>query len=151
MRAILDSNVLARALYSVGGPAEEAVRRLTARPHTLVVSAFLLAELRRVLRYPRLQSLHGFDDEKIDRVVAALQAAAVYVAVREEDIVPVVPHDPDDDNLVAAAVASRADLICTRNRHLFHPAVVAYCRARSIEIMDDEEILARLRHMEARP
>ena len=29
MRATLDSNVLARAVYSVGGPAEEIVRRLS--------------------------------------------------------------------------------------------------------------------------
>jgi len=50
MRAVLDSNVLARAMYGVGGPAEESVRRLTAPPHVLIVSEFLLRELRRVLR-----------------------------------------------------------------------------------------------------
>ena len=49
MRAVLDSNVLARAVYSVGGPAEELARRLVVSPHELIVSEFLLAELRRVL------------------------------------------------------------------------------------------------------
>ena len=145
MRAVLDSNVLARALYSVGGPAEEAVRRLTAPPHVLVVSSFLLEELRRVLRYPRLQRVHGLGEQAIERAVAALQIAASYVEVREEDVIRVVPHDPDDDHLVAAAVAAPADVICTRNKHLYHEAVVGYCRQHAIDIMDDVQVLARLR------
>ena len=65
MRAVLDFNVLARAVYSVGGPAEEVALRLTVPPHVLIVSDFLLMELRRVLRYPRLRRVHGFDDQKI--------------------------------------------------------------------------------------
>lgn len=145
MRAIIDSNVLARAVYSVGGPAEEAVRRLTVPPNVLVVCSFLLAELRRVLRYPRLQALHGFDDQKIERAVAAIETAAAYVEIAEENVVRVVPHDPDDDYLVAAAVAAKADAICTRNKHLYHEAVVTYCRQHAVEIMDDVGLLARLR------
>jgi putative PIN family toxin of toxin-antitoxin system len=148
MRVLLDSNVLARAVYSVGGPADECVRRLTNPPHVLVVSQFLLDELCRVLRYPRLQRVHGFDDRKIERVVAALESAAARVETREEDLVPIVPHDPDDDPIVAAAIAGGADILCTRNRHLYHAAVVAHCRRHAVEIMDDIELLARLRKME---
>ena len=149
MRAVLDSNVLARALYSLGGPAEEVVRRLTAPPHVLIVSEFLLTELCRVLRYPRLQSLHQFDHQKIERVVAVLAATADEIEIREEDVVRVVPDDPDDDQVVAAAVAAGADVLCSRNRHLYHEAVVAYCRQYAIEIMDDIELLRRLREMES--
>jgi uncharacterized protein len=150
MRALLDSNVLARALYSVGGPAEEAVRRLAAPPHVLIVSSFLLTELRRVLRYPRLQLLHGLDDQKIDRAVTALETAATLVDVPSGEVVQVVPHDPDDDHIVAAAVVGRAEVICTRNNHLYHEAVVAYCRQHAIEILGDVELLARLRASESR-
>jgi hypothetical protein len=45
-------------------------------------------------------------------------------------------------------VAAGADVICTRNRHLFHEAVVAYCRQYAIEIMDDIDLLAVLRKAE---
>lgn len=149
MRAVLDSNVLARAVYSVGGPAEEVVQRLTAPPHTLIVSSFLLEELRRVLGYPRLRRVHGFDDERIDRAVAALESAAERIETREEDVIRVVPADPDDDWIVAAAVSVAADVLCTRNKHLYHEAVVAYCREHAIEIMDDVELLGRLRETES--
>jgi hypothetical protein len=57
----------------------------------------------------------------------------------------VVPYDPDDDNVVGAAVAARVDVICTRNKHLHHEAVIAYCRQYAIEVMDDLDLLARLR------
>jgi hypothetical protein len=37
MWALLDSNVLARAVYSVGGPAEEVVKRLAISPHVVIL------------------------------------------------------------------------------------------------------------------
>ena len=83
MRAVLDSNVL-----------------------------FLLMELRRVRRYPRLQRVHGLDDEKIERAVLALESAAATIQVRAEDVVRVVPDDPDDDHVVAAALVAGADVLC---------------------------------------
>jgi putative PIN family toxin of toxin-antitoxin system len=147
MRAVLDSNVLARAVYSAGGPAEEVVRRLTAPPHVLILSEFLLQELRRVLRYPRLRRAHGLDDQEIERAVTVLESAAARVEMREEDVIRVVPHDPDDDRVVACAVAAGADVLCTRNRHLYHEAVVSRCRQDGIEVMDDVELLVRLRKM----
>ena len=59
MRIVLDTNVLARAAYSFAGPAAEVMGRLREPGHTLIASEFLLCEIDRVLRYPRLQRYHG--------------------------------------------------------------------------------------------
>ncbi len=60
-----------------------------------------------------------------------------------------MPDDPDDDHIVAAAVAGKVNVICTRNKHLYHEAVLAYCSERSIEVLDDISLLTRLRENEA--
>jgi len=43
-----------------------------------------------------------------------------------------------------------ADVLCTRNKHLYDEAVVAYCREHAVEIRDDVERLRRLREGESR-
>ena len=149
MRVIVDSNLLARATYSESGPAAEVVRKLTGQPHVLIVSPFLLSELRRVLGYPRLQRLHGFDQHQIDRVVTALAALATSVEPHEQRDARDVPDDPDDDHIIAAAVVGSVDVICTRNKHLYHEAVIAYCKERTSEVVDDVSLLRRLRENEA--
>ena len=56
----------------------------------------------------------------------------------------VVPKDPDDDPIIATAVAGQAEIICTRDRHFWHPDVQQYCAAHGIRIMTDIELLQLL-------
>ena len=58
--------------------------------------------------------------------------------------VGIVPDDPSDDMIVATALAGRADVICTRDRHLHHPEVRAWCADRGIRILNDIELLELL-------
>ena len=146
MRIVLDTNILARAVAAAGGPAGELFERI-AVGQVLVVSLELLAELARVLAYERVRRMHQLGDSGIAAFVESVEAGAVVVSL-PSDLPRVVPHDPDDDVLVATAVAGKVDVLCTRNRHLFHETVVAYCRECGIEVMDDIELLARLRASE---
>ena len=52
--------------------------------------------------------------------------------------------DTDDDAILATAVAGQADAICTLDRDLTRPEVVAYCRQHGIEILSDRELLQRV-------
>jgi predicted nucleic acid-binding protein len=57
--------------------------------------------------------------------------------------------DPGDTAVVAVAVGGRANVICTLDRHFYQDKVRGYCRERMIEIMDNAELLARMRKAES--
>lgn len=143
-RILLDTNILVRVVSSPEGPAADLFDQLSSSNYVLVTSAALLAELLRTLGYERIRALHGLDDSELTEFVDRIAAGSSVVAT-EEPPTRVVPDDPDDDLVVAAAVAGNAKVICTRNKHLRHPDVVAYCAARSIRIMDDLELLQEMR------
>lgn len=150
MPIVLDTNILVRAALNPTGAASEALRRSALPPHVLVVSPWILQELGRVLRYPRLRNLHDLSDDLIDRVVLDLIRASVVInppAFGE----PLVVRDPDDDPVVATALSGRAEVICTTDRHFGDPQVRAFCQAYGIRIMNDAELLSLLREQEASP
>lgn len=115
----------------------------------LVTSAALLSELSQTLAYDRVRKLHGLDDAETKRFVDRVAAGSLIV-VLESPLPTVVLADQDDDVVVATAVAGKANLICTRNKHLHHPDVVAYCAARSIRVVDDLRLLEELRALDMR-
>jgi putative PIN family toxin of toxin-antitoxin system len=143
MRVVLDTNVLTRAVASPSGPAGELFERVCTS-HVLVVSLETLAELARVLAYDRVCRIHQLSDRGVAEFIESLETGAAVVSL-PSPLPRVVPDDPDDDAIVATAVAGRGNVLCTRNRHLFHERVVAYCREHAVEIMDDLALLARLR------
>ena len=143
MRLVLDTNVLARAMASPGGPAGELFEQ-TLAGHTLVVSLELLSELTRVLAYPRVRRLHGRGDDEIADFIGSIESIALVVPL-PSPLPRIVPHDPDDDMLVATALAGRADALCTRNRHLFHEQVVCHCGQHGVAVIDDLALLVQLR------
>ncbi len=96
MRVVLDTNVLARPSFSKAGPAAELLDRLKAPDHLLIISPFIVSELERALRYPRLQRLHGFDDQALARYLADIEEASLLVDVPEGGVTAVSPDDPDD-------------------------------------------------------
>lgn len=91
-----------------------------------------------------MRQLHGLDDAELKRFVDRVATGSLIVAL-VEPLPRVVPADSDDDAVVATAVSGGANVICTRNKHLRHPEVVAYCAERSIRILDDLELLQELR------
>jgi putative PIN family toxin of toxin-antitoxin system len=145
MRAVLDTNILARAARGGPGLAAEIVRMLTAEPHVLILSPFLIAELARVLRYERMRVVHGLDDEGIDAYVQRVQSGALVVDPPEAAPAAVVPHDPEDDPVLATAIAAQAEVLCTLDRHFRHPDVGAYCTGHGLRVVSDLELLEQLR------
>lgn len=143
MRVVLDSNILARATPGKTSAAREVLLAVVQPPHTLITAAPLLAELGNTLQYPRVRALHGLDDAGIQAFIQSVhQASSVVTPVSPP---PIRTHDPDDDLLIAAAIAGQADIICTWDQHLFDPAVQAACAAHGIRILNDIGLLRELR------
>jgi putative PIN family toxin of toxin-antitoxin system len=118
VRAILDANVLISAILSPGGGPARLLLAWRAGVFDLVVSPALLAELARALAYPKLARLIPPADA--DAFVAWIARSAVLAA--DPGTAPAVRSvDPDDDYLVALAIAERAFLVSGDG----HPTVLA--------------------------
>lgn len=107
MRVVLDTNVLFSALISPHGPPDLIYRAWRAARFELVTSLVQLDEIRRASRYPRLKAV--LQPAKVGTMVNNLQRAIVL----EQLIIEAETDDPDDDFLLAMALAGEADYLIT--------------------------------------
>ena len=115
IRAVFDTNVLVSYLLTHRPPVATLIdRHLAYEDFLLVTASELLEELDRVLRYPKLQR-YCTDSERT-RFVALIMALSELVELPES--IPRICRDPDDDRVIACAVAGRADLIITGDQDL---------------------------------
>ena len=146
MRIVLDTNILVRANAKAKGPARELLQVIVSTPeHVLLLSPFLLMELERVLSYDRVRAVVRLSDLEIAEYLSYLRAEEVSEIVFPGPAPSVVTSDADDDPVVHTAVVGRADVLCTLNRHFFHPSVLDYCRQRGVLVATDVEMLDFLR------
>jgi putative PIN family toxin of toxin-antitoxin system len=115
VRIVLDTNVVVSALIW-GGTPDRLVQMAIDGDIELCTSPELLSELQEVLLRAHLASRLG------PRFASVAEAVALYgelaVSVSPTSAPRVVPDDADDDQVVAAAVAARVDLIVSGDRHL---------------------------------
>jgi len=144
MRIVLDANILVRANTRSHGPARELFDVIRSRSdHVLVLSRYILREVSRTLLYPRLQEQYRLSEKDIQEHVELLQRVSTVVEPILAD--PVVRNDPDDDPVIYTAVEGRADVLCTRDADMYAPEVIAFCRHRGIEIMNEVDLLHKIR------
>jgi len=116
MRVVLDANQFVSAIFVPHGHPAQILQAWREGRFELVVSPPILAEVRRVLLYPRLQKKHGWGETEIDAFLDGLRAAALIVA--GQLLLRVVPDDPTDDKYVSCAVEARAEYIISGDEHL---------------------------------
>ncbi len=113
--AVLDASVLVSALLTDGAP-RAVLERARAGAFVLVLSSSLLAETRRSLLKPRTMRKYPHPALAVDHYCGALAEIALLVE-GDPDFVSAC-RDPDDNIIIATAVAARADLLVTGDRHL---------------------------------
>lgn len=116
MRVVVDTNVLVSALLSPSGAPAKVLRHWEAEAFESVVSEEILAEYARVLSYPRIAGRLKLTSESADELVATLRRFAILVEPARS--LHVIADDPDDDKLLACALAGGAEYIVSGDEHL---------------------------------
>lgn len=114
-RAVLDSSVLVSAFLTPHGSVVRLLREPVRSRYGLVLSETILTETARVLLgKSRLRRYAAYVDSDVHDFVRWLLTHAEIV--RDVPVLRVVADDPDDDAIIAAAVAGRADYLVTGDR-----------------------------------
>ena len=115
MRVVLDANVLASgAVAQPGRPLALVIDRWLARRYRLVVSARLRVEIARTLAKPYFAARLSDDDRARFLALIDERADVVVPAVAVHG----VANHPEDDRILEAALAARADYLVTGDRGL---------------------------------
>ena len=138
MRIVLDTNVVLSALLWRGTPYAllQAIRQ---HQHAqLFASPVLLEELGEILTRPAAARRLALIDRAAHEVLVDYYDAVEIVTPLSTP--SVVAADPDDDHVVAAAVAAGADLLISGDRHLLalgaHANIRIVSPAEAIRILD---------------
>lgn len=115
MRVVLDTNVVASG-FLWGGVPRQLLQAAREKRLQLFTSTTLLLELTDILGRVKFAHKLAAAQLSVDQLVEryALLATVVHPAT----ITPTVLDDPDDDHVLACAMAAQADLIVSGDRHL---------------------------------
>ena len=115
-KAVVDTSVMVSVAFAKEGLAKELRDLFAEKAFTLVTSKEILAELYRVLHYPRIRKQFHPSEEDVDEFIGlilekALLTPGSYSLHRIKD-------DPTDDMFLACAMEGKADYIVSRDPHL---------------------------------
>lgn len=118
MRVVLDTNLLIATLISADGAPAYAYDLWREGRYTLLTSDWQLGELRRVSRYRKLRPI--LTPAAVGTLVNGLRRRAeVLTQLPTFDLA----RDPDDNFILAAAVAGKADYLVTGDKKDLIPLV----------------------------
>lgn len=140
--AVLDSTILVSAFLTPGGAANALVDHAKAGRITCAVAEDILAETARVLLTTlRIRRRYPYTDADVQDYLQGLRQAALIVS----DLPPLsgIVRDPNDDMILACAVAVSASYVVTRDDDLL--ALGSY---EGSAIVTPEAFLALLRNAE---
>lgn len=116
MRVVLDTNTLVSALLSPVGPPRRIVNLVRAGAVQLYSSPMLLAELADVVG--RAKFVRYWTRAGVTPLALVSDFRRLTTIVVPEHVPPVIAADPDDDHVLACALAGKVDLIVSGDGHL---------------------------------
>jgi len=144
VRIVLDTTILVRANESSQGLARQLLLEIVASRHKLLLCSEILYELARVLRYPRMQALHGLPETRIYDYIGFLREVSELVTTNPLLSVPI--RDVNDIVVVQTALIGEADVICTKDDDFYDPGLTRFLTGVGISVMDDVTLMQRMRN-----
>ena len=111
MRVVLDTGILIAALITAGTPPDQVYQAWRKKRFTLVASVWQLGEFRRASRYERVKKFLK-PSEAGDLVNGLKRHATVLKELPDVDL----SQDPQDNPVLAMAIAGEADYLVTGDR-----------------------------------
>jgi putative PIN family toxin of toxin-antitoxin system len=134
MQVVLDANVIVSGIICTKGAPAQVLASWQGERFDLVTSADILAELERVLHYPKLRERYRLPDEEIGPFLRLLRRHTVHIEGEAR-----LSIDPTDNRHLECAVAGKAQYIVSGDRHLLE--LKEY---RGIQILTPREFLVAL-------
>ena len=150
-RVVFNCNVYLQAMISPNGPAARCLELARQGAMKVVVSDYVLAEIRDLPNDHKVAAKFQLTVEKAERFVVALVRFAEHLGMPPDNYQH--PFDPDDSHYVNLAIASNANPIVSRDRHLLNLMDPARPEGRdflalypAIRIMDPVAFLRWINH-----
>lgn len=116
MRVVIDTNTLVSALLSPNGPPRRLLDDARAQQFELCSSPLLIAELLDVIQ--REKFAKRFLQSGLIPLGTVAEIRRLATMVVPTDVPRVVANDPDDDHVLACALAANANFIVSGDKHL---------------------------------
>jgi putative PIN family toxin of toxin-antitoxin system len=139
LRVVIDTNVIVSGILSRKRAPAELLNAWRLRRFLLLSSPTIVAEVRAVLRYPRIRKKYPPSDEEIDQTITLLEHDALLVP-GGADVTGSVAADPRDEMFLACTVDGQADVIVSGDHHLLDLGIY-----RDIPIITARQLLDKLK------
>ena len=116
MKIVLDSNVLLSGLAAPNSTPGRIIAAWDNHSFEIVTCEFQLAEIARVMAYPKVKRLLRWDEPEIQAFIRQLCLRVEIVDI--SDIDAQVPTDPDDSPILATLIAANADILVSGDNDL---------------------------------
>ena len=138
LRTVLDSTVLVSAFLTPGGAADAVLQAAMDERYTCILADPIFDETTHRLLDPRLQRRYTYSASDIAAYEALLRSAFMHVT--DLPLLTGIVRDPNDDMIIACAVAASATYVVTRDNDLL--SLASYD---GITMITPEAFLALLR------
>lgn len=116
VKALIDTSVMLSVAFPRGELVKELRDMIADGAFTLVTSKEIMAELYRIIHYPRILKQFKPSKDDIDDFIGMVMEKALITRGRYK--LEKIKDDPTDDMFLACAMEAKADYIVSRDPHL---------------------------------